>query len=550
MTASGLLGRSVRYAGPWAVLLAVSSLVEMVAETVLPAVLGKALDGVLRGSQASTWPIVYAVLVMVAMACEVGTELSLGTTAATSTARLRHLFVRKTLSLGPALRMPAGDLTSRLVASTADTGTAPSSIILGVTAAIPPFGAVIALLLIDPWLALSFAVGLPLIALLLRSFVRDTSTIVGRYLKVQGLIAARLVDALSGARTIAAAGTAEQESERILTAVPELAEHGYAGWRLRAGVTARGAVAGPMLQIIVLAVAGIGLVAGRLSPGELLAAGQYAGLGAGIGPVIGNLGSLARSRASAQRLLEVLAAQAPEYGSLRLPPGPGRVEFRGVAAGGVLDGLDLDVPGGLAVAVVGRSGTGKSVLARLAGRLADPDTGDVLLDGVPLRELDRGDLRDAVGYAFARPALFGANIGESISTGPAGPMRAAAKAACADAFIRRLPDGYLTPLDQAPMSGGELQRLGLARAFASAGRLLVLDDATSSLDTATEVQISRVLIDDLGDRTRLIIAHRATTAARADLVAWLEDGKVRACATHKELWQDPAYRAVFRDGAE
>jgi ATP-binding cassette subfamily B protein len=96
------------------------------------------------------------------------------------------------------------------------------------------------------------------------------------------------------------------------------------------------------------------------------------------------------------------------------------------------------------------------------------------------------------------------------------------------------------------MSGGERQRVGLARAFAHGGRLLILDDATSSLDTVTEYQVARALTEELRDRTRLIVAHRAATAARADLVVWLEDGRIRGRGTHEALWRDPGYRAVFQ----
>jgi ATP-binding cassette subfamily B protein len=95
------------------------------------------------------------------------------------------------------------------------------------------------------------------------------------------------------------------------------------------------------------------------------------------------------------------------------------------------------------------------------------------------------------------------------------------------------------------MSGGEAQRVGLARAFAHAGRVVVLDDATSSLDTATELQVTAALTRRLADRARLVVAHRAATAAQADLVAWVEGGRVRAVAPHAELWADPGYRAVF-----
>jgi len=123
------------------------------------------------------------------------------------------------------------------------------------------------------------------------------------------------------------------------------------------------------------------------------------------------------------------------------------------------------------------------------------------------------------------------------------PIRRAAQATHAHDFVTRLPYGYETPLADAPMSGGEAQRLGLARSW-GAGRVLVLDDATSSLDMVTEMQISRTLTED-GRRTRLIVTHRVSTAARADLVVWLEEGRVRAVGRHGELWTEPAYRKVF-----
>ncbi|WP_031054702.1 ATP-binding cassette domain-containing protein, partial [Streptomyces sp. NRRL WC-3774] len=191
----------------------------------------------------------------------------------------------------------------------------------------------------------------------------------------------------------------------------------------------------------------------------------------------------------------------------------------------VLDGVDLVVPGGTTLAVVGRSGAGKSLLAALAGRLAEPDAGEVLLDGVPLRELTHDALRRSIGYAFERPALLGGTVEEEIglalpSRSPA-QVREAARTAHADDFVRRLPEGYDTLVADAPRSGGESQRLGLARAFAHGGRLLILDDALSSLDTVTEARIAEALVSGGARGTRLLVAHRAATAARADAVAWL-----------------------------
>jgi ATP-binding cassette, subfamily B, bacterial len=182
----------------------------------------------------------------------------------------------------------------------------------------------------------------------------------------------------------------------------------------------------------------------------------------------------------------------------------------------------------------------------------DPDEGEVLLDGVPLRKVDRRELRRAVGYGFERPALFGETVADTIAFGrdapPPDTVVAAARAAQADEFIRRFPQAYGTPLADAPMSGGETQRIGLARTFAHAGRVVVLDDVAASLDTVTEHRISQVLTGALSDRTRLLVAHRASTAARADTVVWLDRGRVHTMARHDELWHDPEYRAIFEAG--
>ena len=242
------------------------------------------------------------------------------------------------------------------------------------------------------------------------------------------------------------------------------------------------------------------------------------------------------------------------YGSGNLPAsGCGQLEFRHVTVTGtdgpVIENLDLTVPGGVELAVVGAAGSGKSVLAALAGRLVDPDAGTVSLDGVPLPQLSHEALRGAVGYAFERPAPLGETVRETVGLG-ADPERVeyAAKAAAADGFIRKLPDGYETPLDHAPFSGGETQRLGLARALARAGdrfRVIVLDDATAALDTITEARVGAAMESATAGRTRIVVAHRPAAAARADLVAWLQNGTLRALAPHHELWSEPEYRTLL-----
>jgi ATP-binding cassette subfamily B protein len=550
--ADRLLLRTARRGGWWLVLLGCASLAEALVEVLLPAAIGYAVDGIITpGDDPAPWLIRCALLVAVIIAAAGATQLAAGTATATATAWLRGLLVSHIIACGPGSRFESGDSVSRVVGGTAEAGGAPSSVVMAITSVITPVGSVVALGLIDPWLVVAFAAGFPVLIVVLRAFVRDSSDVSMAYQRAQGAIAARLLDALAGARTIAAAGTQDMERRRILGPLPDLRRHGEASWRVQARASAQGMAIGPAMQAVVLAVAGFLLARHRITPGGLIAASQYAALAVGVGAAIGQLNRLGRARGGARRSAQLLSQTPLGYGARELPPGTGELRFRSVTARQVLHGLDLTIPGGSSVAVVGRSGAGKSTLAALAGRLTDPSEGVVTLDGCDLRQLTRSALRASIVYAFERPALFGETPLEAISFGtwrpPHAEILSAASSSGAATFIERRPGGMLAPLNALTLSGGEIQRLGLARAFAHAGRarLLILDDATSSLDTATEMLVSQALADRMSDRTRLIVAHRATTAARADLVAWLDDGRVRALAPHAELWAEPDYRAVF-----
>jgi ATP-binding cassette subfamily B protein len=589
-----LLLAAARQGGCWLALLGAASLAGSAAQVLLPAAAGHAIDAILARNATGAGNLTVsslasplatcAILVTVIVGCGAATDLAAGVSGATATARLRRLLAGHVVAVGPRLltsattspdaimntaaststsgntNFLAGDTVSRVVAGSADAGTGPASVVLAATAAIPPLGSVIALGLIDPWLVAAFAVGFPALAVILRMLVRDSSSISAEYGRAQGAIAARLLDALAGARTIAAAGTQARERERVLAPLPLLRKHGYAFWRVQARAAAQAMTIAPALQVIVVAVAGVELARHRITTGDLVAASQYAVLAVGIGASVGLVSGLGRARGGARRAAELLARPSPRYGTRELtagqdPPVNGELRLSGITVchGGeaVLRDLDLTVPPGAAVAVVGRSGAGKSTLARLAGRLADPDAGRVLLDGTNLREFTKAALRESVVYAFERPELVGDTPYDVIGFGSRRPdgaqVRVAAGQAQAADFLARLPRQLDTSLDAAPLSGGEVQRLGLARAFAHAGaaRLLVLDDATSSLDTVTEMLVARAITSELGGLTRLIVAHRATTAARADLVAWLDGGRIRALAPHGELWADREYRAIF-----
>ncbi|MGW5132009.1 ABC transporter ATP-binding protein [Streptomyces sp. NPDC004135] len=553
--ARALLRTATRHSAAGCAALCLVSTAATGAGLLLPAALGRTLDLLLAHAPATRWVLCCAGLVLLLALLDAAQTVLTGTVDARSTAWLRRRLTGHVLGTGPraADRFGSGDLVARLVGNAAEAGTTPAARAALLAALAGPVGGVVALGLIDWWLAAVFLAGAPLLTLLLRAVARDTAESAARYQRAQGDIAAALAEAVEGVRTVRAAGTQDRETARVLRPLPELSRAGHRMWRVQGRAAARAVAVAPLLHLGVVAVAGVLLTRGRLTVGEVLAASRYAVLATGVGVLVGRLAGLARARAAARRLGEVETEPATVFGTRPLPGGPGRLELRGVTArrGGraVLDGVDLVVPGGTALAVVGRSGAGKSLLAALAGRLADPDGGEVLLDGVPLRDLPHDDLRRAVGYAFARPALLGGTVGQAIGLGLASPspaaIRQAARTALADDFVRRLPDGYDTPVADAPRSGGESQRLGLARAFAHGGRLLILDDALSSLDTVTERRIADALLGAGPGTTRLLVAHRSATAARADAVAWLDGGRVRAVGPHEGLWRIPEYRAVF-----
>lgn len=537
--------------GGWLPLLGVADLVGTLTTLGLPVVLGRLIDAVVAGRDSRSWLAVAGLLILLGVLSDLVSAYAEPVCIARTTAWLRGRLVRHVFAIGPqgAHRFDTGDLVSRVSGNAVDAAQGGPAVVMVVTSVLPPLGSLVLLAYLDLWLAVAFLGGLAVVGLVLQAFARRTAAVVTAYQQIQGRIAARLAESLAGARTIAAAGTARQEERRILELLPALHDEGRLIWRVLGRSGAQAAVVGPLVLVAVLGVGGLELVAGRISAGDLFAASQYAALGVGLGGLTAMFGRLARARAAAGRAAEVLTVPPVPYGRSALPDAPGQLVFQGVTAraGGttLLDRVDLAVPGGAAVAVVGHSGAGKSVLVALAARLRDPDRGRIFLDGVPLEELSHETLRSAVGCAFERPVLVGDTVADAVGLGHDHErVLAAARATHAHEFVSRLPQGYDTPLADAPMSGGEAQRLGLARAW-HADRLLTLDDATSSLDMVTELQISHTLIDDHGGRTRLIVTHRVGTAARADLVVWLDGGRVRAVGRHEELWRSPAYRELF-----
>lgn len=560
---SRVLRQSAGQARGTVVLLGVVTLAGAVTTVLMPNALAAGIDAASTGRNVPRALIQLGVVFAIATATDALDDLIGAYYGSHLTAELRHRLLGRALALGipGQQRFPAGDMLARLTIDAANPANfLPLLLSAGATLLIT-VGAVIGLALIDLPLAVAFLIGVPLAIALLRQFVAKAGDPFLRYQQLQAAIVTRLLDAHRGVRTIRASGTAEQEIDRILLPLPQLHDTGRRVWAAQRQASWQLSLLAPMLQVLVLSVGGFALTGGRVTVGQLVAASSYVGLALGSVGLLDTLVTLLSCQVGAGRVGEVLdttPAVPPPSLPVAAPAGPGHLELRDVSvrrgARVVLDHLDLSVPPGTSVAVVGRSGTGKSVLVSLAGRLLDPDEGEVLLDGTPVSGVNLAQLRRTVTYAFERPALLGATVHDMIAyarpEASRAEVEAAAAVAQADRFIQRLPEGYDTLLAQAPMSGGELQRLGLARAVLTGARVIVLDDATSSLDTATEVKVAQALERVLAGRTSLVVAHRAATAARADLVAWLDAGRIRALAPHAALWAEPSYRAIFAPGGD
>ena len=241
--------------------------------------------------------------------------------------------------------------------------------------------------------------------------------------------------------------------------------------------------------------------------------------------------------------------------------GDGLIEFKDVtvqypgANRPALDSVSLVIPAGRTVAIVGSSGAGKSTLASLVPRLYDPASGTVSLDGADVRTLDLPALRQSVSIVGDDPFLFSATVHSNIAYGRPDATRdevvLAADQAQASGFIDRLPDGYDTRIGERglTLSGGQRQRIAIARAILANPRVLILDDATSSVDASTEREIKDALKTVMEGRTTLIVAHRLSTIALADEIAVLENGQLLDYGPHGELVErSDLYRRIVEKG--
>jgi ABC-type multidrug transport system fused ATPase/permease subunit len=320
---------------------------------------------------------------------------------------------------------------------------------------------------------------------------------------------------------------------------------------------------------LVLLVGGREVIDGSLSLGAFVAFYTYVAMLAGPMRSLGMaLGMAQRAVASGNRMFEILdrePAIQSRPGAPALPAGGGAVELRDVTlqygdrrdengpirtgigpsaealAAPALSGVDLSVEAGKTVALVGPSGSGKTSLVGLIARLYDPSEGTVLVDGADVRDVDVESLRSQIAFVADDSFLFTASVAENIAyahqDASLEQIEAAARRAQADAFIRELPEGYETRVGERglTLSGGQRQRVAIARALLADPRILILDDATSSVDATTEAAIKAGLREAMAGRTTFIIAHRLSTVSLADEIVVMDGGSIVDRGTHEEL---------------
>jgi len=381
--------------------------------------------------------------------------------------------------------------------------------------------------------------------------------------EVQQRIAELTVEAeetVSGVRVVKAFARERHMLDRFRVAVSRVFDQNVYSTRLRAFYNPLIAFLPNLGLAVVLLVGGRQVINGSLLLGDFTAFYLYLVMLIGPMRMLGTaLGMSQRAIASGNRLFEILDREPrieSDPAAPPLPAGGGHVRLAGVGlaydeAEEALSDVDLEVEAGRVVALVGPTGSGKTSLVGLLARLYDPTSGSVSIDGADLRDVDLRSLRSQIAFVADDSFLFSATVAENIAYAKPDATREeielAARRAQAHGFIERLPEGYETMVGERGLtvSGGQRQRIAIARALLADPRILILDDATSSVDARTEAEIRRGLAEALSGRTTFIVAHRLSTISLADEIVVLDEGRIVDHGGHEELLDRcPLYREI------
>ena len=377
-------------------------------------------------------------------------------------------------------------------------------------------------------------------------------------------LTAEVEESISGVRIVKAFAREEHMLGRFRRSVLRVFDQNIYSTRLQAFYSPLLGFLPSLGLAVVLLVGGREVINGGLSLGDFAAFYTYLIMLTGPMRMLGvSLGMAQRAVASGNRVFEILDREpriesAPD--APPLPDGPGAVELRDVSLaynGGApaLEDAELKVSAGQTVALVGPSGSGKTSLVALLARLYDPTRGSVLVDGTDLRTVDVRSLRSQIAFVADDSFLFSASVAENIAyahpEATQEEIETAARRAQAHGFIESLPDGYATLVGERglTLSGGQRQRIAIARALLADPRILILDDATSSVDARTEAAIKRGLREVMAGRTTFIVAHRMSTISLADEIVVMDAGTIVDRGSHEELLERcPLYAEIAEHG--
>ena len=420
------------------------------------------------------------------------------------------------------------------------------------------------MIVLDPWLALVSLAPMPFVIWISFRYGRLNRPASQEVQQRIAELTAEAEENIGGVRVVKAFAQEDRQLRRFDRATRRVFDQSMVSTKLRAFYSPFIGFLPQLGLAALLFVGGKQVIDGQLSEGDFVAFYGYVLLLTGPMRMLGMaLGMAQRAVASGERVFQLLD-RAPRLTALPdappLPAGGGRVELRDVtfAYDGhepVLRGIDLEVEPGQTIAIVGPTGSGKTSLVMLIPRLYDVDEGAVLVDGADVRSVDPASLRREVAVVSDDAFLFSASLRDNIAyarpEASDDEVVAAAVRAGLEGLLDDLPDGLDTLVGERglTLSGGQRQRVAIARALLAEPRILILDDATSSVDATTESLIKSALTEVMEGRTTFVIAHRLSTIALADEVVVLEDGRVAARGTHQELLEEsPLYREIAEKG--